>query len=118
MKRQFDASGLFAGLLLIAIGSLFLLDRLGYGDFHVIVHEYWPMILVLLGITRLFNGRKPWGGIWLIVIGLWLQATTSHWYDLTFDTSWPLLVIAIGAVMVVRALLNAMSGQSEARDDR
>jgi hypothetical protein len=118
-RRHVDAGGLFAGILLIAIGTLFLLDRLGYADLHYVLHNYWPMFLVFFGLSRFFHRRKPWSGVWLIVIGLWLQVTTLHWYGVTFNSSWPLLLIAMGAVMVVRTLFHAMRGESpEARDDR
>jgi hypothetical protein len=112
-KRTLDAGGLVAGLLLIAIGTIFLLDRLGYVDFHAL-HDYWPLLLVIFGLVR-FTNRKHgrWSGIWLIIIGLWLQVTTVHWWGMTFDSSWPLLVIAFGAVMVARAVMNA----TEARHD-
>jgi len=113
-KRPFDSAGLVGGIMLIAVGTMFLLDRMGYIDFHMTLSDYWPMALVLLGVTRFLNRpRRRMSGVWLIVIGLWLQATTLHWWDMTFESSWPLLVIAFGAVMVVRAALSAM----EARHD-
>lgn len=112
-KRTLDAGALVAGLLLIAIGTIFLLDRMGYADFHAL-RDFWPLALVLFGVARFTHRRRGrWSGIWLIIIGLWLQVTTLHWWGLTFDSSWPLLVIAFGAVMVGRAVLNA----AEARHD-
>lgn len=114
-RRPLDTGGLVAGILLIAIGTTFLLDRMGYIDFHMTLSDYWPMALVLFGVARFINRRR---GVWLIIIGLWLQATTLHWWNLTFDSSWPLLLIAFGAVTVVRALLHATRGEStEVRDD-
>jgi hypothetical protein len=118
-RKQLDTGGLFAGVLLIVIGALFMLDRMGYADLHDVLHNYWPMFLVALGVSRFLKRRKPWSGVSLIVIGLWLQATTLHWWGLTFDSSWPLLLICFGAVMVVRTLTGALRADSEeARDDR
>ena len=118
-RKELDAGGLFAGILLIAVGTLFLLDRLGYADFHYAIHDYWPMVLVALGISRFVDRRRAWSGIWLIVVGLWLQATSMHWYGLTFNSSWPLLLIAAGSVLVLRALLQGIRKEStEVRDDR
>jgi hypothetical protein len=108
-RRPLDSGGLVAGILLIAVGTMFLLDRIGYIDFHMTLTDYWPMALVLFGASRFLNGpRRRMSGVWMIIIGLWLQAINLHWWDMTFASSWPLLVIAIGAMMVVRAVLNAM----------
>lgn len=111
-KRHRDAGGLFAGIMLIVIGTLFLLDHLGYADLHDVLHNYWPMFLVAFGLSRFVHRRRAWSGVWLIVIGLWLQATTLHLWGVTFESSWPLLLIAIGGVMVLRTLLGAARGKS------
>jgi len=111
-KRDRDSGGLFAGIMLIVIGTLFLLDRLGYADVHDVLHNYWPMFLVVFGLSRFVHRRRAWSGVWLIVIGLWLQATTLHLWGVTFNSSWPLLLIAIGGVMVLRTLLGAARGKS------
>ena len=45
---------LFLGLMVIAVGVLFTLDRLGYvnaGDFW----EYWPVLLIAAGIGRVIQ---------------------------------------------------------------
>jgi len=115
-RQHPDLHGLFTGIVLIVAGALFLLDRMDYLEFHDVAHRYWPMFLVLLGVLKLTSGRRPWSGIWLIIIGCWLQATTLHLWGLTFDTSWPLLLIGIGATMVLRTLLLGVP-HSEARHD-
>jgi LiaF transmembrane domain len=118
-KKQLDSGSLFCGVLLIVIGSMFMLDRMGYADLHDVLHNYWPMFLVAFGISRFLRRRHAWSGVSLIVIGLWLQATTLHWWDLTFDSSWPLLLIGFGAVMVARTLTGVLRGDSsEARHDQ
>lgn len=118
-QRKLDAGGVFAGLLLMAIGTLFLLDHMGIADLHDVLHNYWPMFLVILGVTRFVNRRAAWSGVWLIVIGLWLQVTTLGLWGVSFNSSWPLLLIALGAVMVIRALLRALGGNvTEANDER
>jgi len=118
-KKQLDSGSLFCGVLLIVIGSMFMLDRMGYADLHDVLHNYWPMFLVALGISRFLRRRTAWSGVSLIVIGLWLQATTLHWWDLTFNSSWPLLLIGFGAVMVGRTLTGLLRGDStEARHDQ
>ncbi len=50
----FISSRDFFGILLIAIGSIFLIDK--YYDFDV--WQLWPVVLVLIGFQILFNSRK------------------------------------------------------------
>jgi hypothetical protein len=118
-ERKLDTGSLFSGVILIGIGTMFMLDRMGYADLHDVLHNYWPMFLVAFGVSRFLRRRQAWSGVSLIVIGLWLQATTLHWWDLTFDSSWPLLLIGFGAVMVARTLTGLLRGDSkEARHDQ
>jgi len=104
--RKFDTGALFTGIILIAFGVLFLLDRAGLADFGDIIHDWWPMFLVVIGATRIASGRM-WGGLWLIAIGAWLQLVHLGLFGLTFGTSWPLLLIAVGAGMIVRTLVES-----------
>jgi phage shock protein C len=47
--------GITGGLVLIAIGVLFLLNNL-LPDFHF--GDYWPLILIAVGAGLLWNSRK------------------------------------------------------------
>jgi len=49
---------LFWGLVLVTLGVLFLLDNLGVADFGQLVHDYWPLILILWGISILTKKRS------------------------------------------------------------
>jgi hypothetical protein len=104
MNRKIDSSALFTGSLLIGVGSLFLLDRLDIIEFHFVVSRFWPLIIVFIGASRVMKGNA-WGGSWLIAVGTWLQLVRLHAFGLTYSSSWPLLLIAMGAGMIVRALI-------------
>lgn len=43
------------GIVLIVLGSMFLLDTIGVVSFHDIFHNFWPLLLVLLGIALLLR---------------------------------------------------------------
>jgi hypothetical protein len=105
-KRRVDSGALFTGLVLIAVGTLFLLDRMHIADVGYITHNFWPLIVVGLGVSKLLRGRV-WPGLWLITIGLWLEASHFHVFGLTFGSSWPLLVIAFGAGIIIRTAVEA-----------
>ncbi len=111
MKAKIDSSALFTGLLLIGVGTLFLLDRLRVADFGDLMRTWWAMIIVLLGVPRLFHRRSVWSGLWLIGVGAWLQIARLHLYGLTFRNSWPLLLIIVGAGIALKAIFDVMPGE-------
>jgi hypothetical protein len=99
------------GLIIVAMGVTLVADR--YFDPDVpLVRSWWPMILIVMGAARLGSAglcqdgrpRSRRSGVWLIVVGLWALASDSHLFGLTFATSWPLLVIGAGVMIVWRAL--------------
>ncbi len=51
-----------AGLILIVLGLLFLLDNMGYIDFGDIMSTYWPLILVLVGIRIILRHNRDESG--------------------------------------------------------
>ncbi len=109
--RKIDTATLVSGLVLIVVGSIFLL-----ADFHGLVRVWWPMILVLIGVPKLFRRDTLWSGLWLVTIGAWCQAVRLNLFDLTFGNSWPLLLIVFGAGIALRAVVDAVG--SEVKEGR
>ena len=107
------------GVAIIAVGVLLLLDRLDFVQLHS-VWRAWPLFLVALGISHLIQG---WGthevgsGAWLVLIGLWLLVGNYGVWGLGFGRSWPLLVIATGASMIVKAVLPRPAENPRQRGD-
>ncbi len=54
MKRRM-VSELYWGLILIAIGVLFLARNLGYIDFYFSMRTYWPVILIVVGVAMILK---------------------------------------------------------------
>lgn len=106
--KRIDGSTLTSGLVLIGIGVLFLLSRLGIADFGEVIRRYWPMIIILAGVPKLFSRDTMWSGLWLIAVGIWLQVAHLRLFGLSYSTSWPLLLIALGGGMMLRALMDPM----------
>ncbi len=79
------ARRLFMGLLLIGVGALFLAAQLGYIDIDIseIVPTYWPVILIVIGISGLITDRKGSG--------------TGSWM-------WSLFMMALGGFFLMRNL--------------
>jgi len=95
----------FAGFVLIAIGVAFMLDEMRIADFGWLIASYWPMILVLIGVSRLLQPGHRHRGIWLIGIGGWLQISNLGLWGFDWGTSWPILLVVIGTCVVLEAIV-------------
>ena len=102
------------GVFLIALGGLFLFERFGTWGFAGI-GEWWPLILVVIGITHLIE-RRVGSALTMILLGGWFLAVTSGWMGLTYSNSWSLGLVAVGAGIVVRALTGEERGRRSARE--
>ena len=103
--RRINSDQIFWGLLLFTAGIVLLLGRLGIADFSWSIHKFWPIIVVIIGISKLFHRRSIWGGLWMITLGVWLQAVTLHFHGFTYESSWPLLLVILGAGIIVRTII-------------
>ncbi len=83
-------STLFWGILLIAIGGLFLFNNLGVLNVNwETIWRLWPMILVFWGLSILVGTRRPpWYAVALMILLLLFMigaAATSSWFHNDFD---------------------------------
>ncbi len=99
---------LLIGILLVALGSLFLLDNYGvlYFSLPDIIFE-WEWILILLGLFLLATSRNKMAGSILIGIGL---------FNL-FPEFWPLTLVAIGLYLILRNENHRRSAGKECKID-
>src|SRR5215469_8521371 len=100
--------GLIFGLVIVAIGVLFLLDNFGFPV--SMVWRYWPVALIAIGLAKLIDSRetpgRTWGAI-LMIIGLVLIADEIHLpflNNVSLWNLWPLGLIAFGVIMLWNAL--------------
>lgn len=94
------------GLILIGLGSLFLLERLEYIDASAI-QRYWPFIIALVGVGHIIDARDARHaarGGFLIFVAFWLYASIEHLWGLSFQTSWPMILIALGLTHIIGGL--------------
>lgn len=51
---------LIPALVLIVLGVLFLLNNLGYTNLSLgrLISTWWPLILIIVGVSLLLGGRK------------------------------------------------------------
>lgn len=98
-------SGTIVGPLLIVVGLLMLLSRLGVPAFS----HLWPFLILAAGaglLIRFFQTRDDTGlvfvGTLLVLIGGLFQI--DQWFGLDFGDHWPFFVLAPGVAMLAMAL--------------
>lgn len=106
--RPFHPGRVTAGVILLGLGVLMLLDqtRLVAGHATQLIPG---LVLILVGAVQMAESRDcrrhgPFRGLWPILIGAWLMVNAVHLWGLTYRTSWPLLIVAMGVLMVLREI--------------
>jgi len=93
-----------AGLLLIALGALFLAGTLGAIDVGLLIRRWWPLVLILVGAERLLLApHHRTGGLTLVGIGAALLVFSLG--VLPWDwigRLWPVLLIGFGLWLTLR----------------
>jgi predicted membrane protein len=93
---------LIIGLVIIAVGIIALLVNLGY-DVDISLWDYWPLILVLIGLSRIFQPpeyRNLWFGLIFVAIGILFLLDNFHLIRFGFRELWPIVIILIGVVIL------------------
>jgi predicted membrane protein len=106
MNRIRDYQGrMFAGLLIILIGILFLLGNLGRLDVGEVFSTYWPLILIFIGIWHLISHEFRSAGFGLILIpvgGFFMLVNLDVITGRVWVYLWPLAIIAVGLWLIFR----------------
>ncbi len=86
--------GIIMGAILILLGLAFLLDHLGYISIGN-PWRFWPMLLVLAGVSNFISQRRSWG-VLLVLAGVVLQLNELGITHFGWATFWPMMLIAVG----------------------
>lgn len=90
----------------ICAGALLFLENVGLVAMRDI-WAYWPLILVVLGISRLTSyssGANRIRGLILLVVGIGLLASNLGFLFIAADFAWPILLIVIGGAILLKTL--------------
>jgi len=118
-KKSLSGGAILLGIILIAIGTLVLLANLGQLPFRLQMHNWWPLILIALGVLHLYNNRSfsDFPGLFLVLLGgIFLLATMDVicWGDVW--RAWPAVLILLGISIIFRrqSVPQALNGRSVA----
>jgi predicted membrane protein len=115
MTRHRHGSGrIFWGLVLIILGSLFLLDQMGELDFGEIIGHYWPVIFILIGLSILINSgfRDAGSGLFFVLFGaVFLLFELGVLDRHVWRYVWPLAIIALGLWIILKPALRRPGGR-------
>lgn len=100
--REFGRGRVWAGLIVIAVGSIFLARQMDVPIPSWVIS--WPSFFIVLG---LFIGAKhafrDWGWIILVLIGTTLHALRFVDQDFEYHKLiWPLVIIAAGIIIIFK----------------
>lgn len=102
-RRKGSAGRLVIGVFLLGLGALLLGDNLGY-DIPGEVWNYWPFLLIGLGLVRmLWPGERDEreSGFWVLVAGLYCWISSWRLFGLHWGSAWPIFLLAGGLTMVL-----------------
>jgi hypothetical protein len=99
-------AGIVFAFLMIGAGVLLFLDNVGLFHFHDI-WRYWPVALIILGVSKLFETRGAGGMVWAAMATLvgtaFLLGNLGIW-QVQWNMIWPLGLIAFGILKLVTSL--------------
>jgi hypothetical protein len=104
--RRPNPERLGLGLIVVAVGVVFLLDNLKLLSLSAAL-PFWPVILVALGALKLAYARQTGGGVWGVVLmgaGGVLLASHFGWLEVSWRALWPLIVVGVGLSIVIKAM--------------
>lgn len=107
------ANRLFSGLVIIAIGVLFLLRQTGHVTFDIgdMFKMYWPVILIIVGIKGMLTSRSHgsgsgWWGAVVLLVGCIFLGRNLDWFTWSIGDIipyiWPVVIILVGFKLIWR----------------
>jgi predicted membrane protein len=101
-RRGFGSAIIGIGILIV--GAVLLLDNLGFMEAENVI-DFWPMLLVLVGISHFFRprgSRRYVSGSIFIIVGLVIQLSKLGFiaYDI-FDL-WPVILVIVGLSLILK----------------
>lgn len=93
----------FIGGALIAVGLIILLMNIGMID-RFPIWKFWPVALIVAGVSRFFQPYHRAEGFWIMAIGIICQWSFLRIGGLGWGDTWPAFLIALGVFQMWESL--------------
>lgn len=107
MNKRYEGlsfTRLLIGLLIVAAGVVLLLEKMQIIE-KMNILKYWPVILIVIGISKLLQPAGWWyqrffWGIIITALGVLFLLNNLQYLHFGIEALWPILVIIIGFELV------------------
>ena len=113
-----DYGRILLGLVIIAVGTLFLLESADVLDAGRAIGDYWPSVIIAMALFQLAEGtHRLFEPIFFLIAGSVLLLVTSGAISgNTWDYVWPVAIIAGGVFVISRWRGTSVPGAVAAED--
>ena len=99
LNRRLNRRGMLPGLVLVLIGTVVLLDHMGFVSTDRL-WKFWPALLIVVGAFKFFREcNRVFGAILMLIGGVLLLNNLGYtrlsWWDI-----WPIALIAAGVTLM------------------
>lgn len=92
---------IWLGVLFLVAGFGFLLHQADIIDMLLLLSNWWPLILIVIGLVQLINRKHDSASSGLLFLLIGLLFLMNQWLDLDLTVYiWPLILIIIGVVII------------------
>ncbi len=108
-------SRIIGGMLLLLVGGLLVLQNLGVVRDVGRVWDYWPLLLVWVGLSRMLGPRREHhfaSGAVIAALGVFLQLDRLDILWLRLHDFWPLFLVVAGIALIADSLAARRAGRA------
>lgn len=102
------------GVLFLLLGLGFFLQQAGIIDLPQLFSNWWPFILIIIGVVQLINRKHSSASSGLIFLMIGFIFLMNQWFDLNLIAYiWPIIFITLGIVILFTRVKREKSFHTE-----